>query len=302
MTRSLPQFIGIGAPKAATTWLFHCLREHPKIFIPLQKEIGFFSYLTEIDHRLDEYAEYFSDAKPGQVKGEIFVNYLENKRAPDRIKRHLGNIKLFVSLRNPVDQIYSYYWHLKRQNFHVWGDGKVNQRPHSFREALDKIPDRLLAPSYYGAHLERWIGLFGKENIHVIFYDDIQSRPDDVLRGLYRFIGVDSSFVPSALELRGSAVRRGVSPKSERHQAVHERIYDALNRRVYHPLKRVIGFKAADRIKEALRVRQLMERVFYQQGYPQMTSSERAKVLSMISDDVKRLESLVGRDLSHWRY
>jgi len=35
----LPNFLGIGAQRAGTTWVYHCLREHPQIFLPDKKEI-----------------------------------------------------------------------------------------------------------------------------------------------------------------------------------------------------------------------------------------------------------------------
>jgi len=102
-----PPFVGLGAPKAATTWLFHCLQEHPSVFIPDEKEIGFFSYLDDIDGRMPEYLSYFRGAESTPAKGEIFVMYLSNPLAAERIKRHLPDAKLFLSLRNPVEQIYS---------------------------------------------------------------------------------------------------------------------------------------------------------------------------------------------------
>ena len=42
-----PDFIGIGAQKAGTTWLYHNLRNHPQIWIP-RKEVHYF------DHRIKE--------------------------------------------------------------------------------------------------------------------------------------------------------------------------------------------------------------------------------------------------------
>ena len=40
-------FIGIGVQKAATTWLFSCLKEHPQIRVAVDKnnkELNFFNY------------------------------------------------------------------------------------------------------------------------------------------------------------------------------------------------------------------------------------------------------------------
>jgi hypothetical protein len=40
--KSTPDFLGIGAQKSATTWLYKCLSEHPRIYLPLLKELHYF--------------------------------------------------------------------------------------------------------------------------------------------------------------------------------------------------------------------------------------------------------------------
>ncbi len=42
MDKRLPTFLGIGAHKAGTTWLFEQLRSHPDIWLPAVKELHFF--------------------------------------------------------------------------------------------------------------------------------------------------------------------------------------------------------------------------------------------------------------------
>ena len=41
----VPNFVGVGPPKCATTWLDAMLRQHPKIFLPKhQKEVFYFDW------------------------------------------------------------------------------------------------------------------------------------------------------------------------------------------------------------------------------------------------------------------
>ena len=42
MEKRLPDFLGIGAHKAGTTWLFERLRNHPDVWMPIEKEVHFF--------------------------------------------------------------------------------------------------------------------------------------------------------------------------------------------------------------------------------------------------------------------
>lgn len=124
-------FIGIGAPRSASTWLSQCLYEHPQISFPtkhsqkklhpLDKEQNFFSqslfrrnysqknrYAKGINWYLDN----FDWSNTRQTRGEFSVSYLADSKAPIRIKKHFPNIKIIAILRNPVDMIYSAYHHL----------------------------------------------------------------------------------------------------------------------------------------------------------------------------------------------
>ncbi len=294
-----PTFLGLGAPKAATTWLFQCLREHPSIFIPDEKEIGVFSCSDEIDERLTEYLAHFHKSGTADARGEIFVLYLSSPLAAEQIKRYLPDAKLFVSLRNPVDQIYSHYWHLKRQNFHRWGDGNFVP-PTSFASAIDELYDDLVAPACYAQHLKRWLAFFPREQIHIMLYEDIESDPLRELKSLYCFLEVDDGFVPSFLNRRDAAVRAGVSPRSDVLDRLHTKTYDGLNRFVYHKMKQLIGVSAAARIKDTLRIRQLMQAIFYRKGYPKMDQKDKKRLVALLSEDICELENLLGRDLSHW--
>lgn len=39
-----PDFIGIGAPKAGTTWLYYQLKDHPDLWLPPVKELHYFNW------------------------------------------------------------------------------------------------------------------------------------------------------------------------------------------------------------------------------------------------------------------
>lgn len=294
----LPTFVGIGAPKAATTWLFRCLQEHPEVFVAARKETNFFDYAT-IQGRWDEYRIHFEGAAQAKAVGEISTRYWTSTRATERIHRWRPDMRLFVSLRNPVDQVYSHFWHLRRQNFHQWGRAPI---PDTFEEALSHATfrERLLGPARYCTHLRRWLARFDRTRILVIFYDDIAAAPLQVLEQLYGFIGVDQGFVPQAIGERGSKVRAGTSPRSRTHQRLHTLAYDFLNRRIYHPLKQTIGTRKAIRLCELLRARSVLERIFMRPGYPQIRPRERAQLTGLLRPEIVDLSRLVGRDLSRW--
>jgi hypothetical protein len=293
----LPTFIGIGAPKAGTTWLFRCLAEHPEVFVAAVKETSFFDYGT-IDGRFGEYEAHFAGGDGYRAVGEVSTRYLGSARAPERVRRHIPHARLFASLRNPVDQIYSHYWHLARQNFHRWHGEKV---PATFEEALERFEAVMFEPALYLKHLGRWLEHFERSQLLILFYDDIRARPAEAFAALCAHLGVDDSFTPASLTRRDSSMRRGVSPKSAALGRAHSYLYSQLNARLYYPLKQLVGVRNAERLKNALKVRPAMEYLFFRQGYPEMKPATRAHLRARLAGEIEGLADLTGRDLSHWR-
>ena len=68
----LPQFLGIGAVKAGTTWLHRNLYEHPGLYLPIQKPIFFWDRHRE--RGLEGYSRIF---EPGRelLRGEFTASY-----------------------------------------------------------------------------------------------------------------------------------------------------------------------------------------------------------------------------------
>jgi hypothetical protein len=293
----LPNFIGIGAPKSGTTWLARCLGEHPDIFMAPVKETEFWKF-CDAENRLEEYTAYFKGAQNQRAIGEFSVRYLSFPGVPERLKRVLPDARLLASLRNPIDQVYSNYWHLQRQNFNL---RDRSEAPRSIEEALEKHRDFLHAPARYAEHLTRWLAQFPREQLKIVLFDEIESRPAEVLRTLFAFLGVDPTFEPPSLAKTGSDVRRGTSPRSASAARWHSKIYGALVQNVYTPMKRRLGTRRAAQIKEAIQVRPLMERLFMRQGYPPMSAETRALLATEFEPEVEKLEKLTGQDLSAWR-
>ena len=292
----LPQFLGIGPTKTATTWLFECLRQHPQVFLPAAKETQFFARRAYTDD-LTEYHTFFEEARDAKAVGEISPRYFASPDAPQRIKRHLPAVKLIITLRDPVERLESEYWHLRRMSV---GDA-ARDVPAQLEDALQTHADALIEPSLYAKHLKRWLEHFPQAQVHIIFGEDVRSQPESVIRSVYEYLGVDPSFVPTSLRAEGRQVRKGVSPRSPMLGRLYSIVYAVLVRGVYRPVRRLIGLKRASAIKDALRARQVMSALFHQEGYPRMDAKLRAELRSRFADDVRELEKLTGRDLHKWR-
>ncbi len=179
-------FIGIGAERSATTWIAEALREHPQICLAHPKEIDFFGS-QKYQLGLDWYSKHFFAKSGKQVFGEFTSTYLYSASTAQRIKEHFPDVKIIVSLRQPVDRFISHLLpNLKQEDF----QGILENNRH------------LIKKGFYFQHLTKYLNLFPRENILVMIYDDLQANPVNFLKQIYQFVGVNPDFRPSCLEKR----------------------------------------------------------------------------------------------------
>ena len=88
--------------------------------------------------------------------GEATPAYLYMPQVPHLIKSRLPDVKMIVSLRNPIDRAYSHYWNL----YAAAPEGDVNKRL-SFEEKLEFTP-RLIEEGFYDRKLSNYYTLFPK--------------------------------------------------------------------------------------------------------------------------------------------
>lgn len=184
-----PAFIGIGAQKCASTWLYRILEEHPDIAVSSEKEINFFSCLY--DHGYQWYEKQFGDCEGMQAVGEVSPSYFSDPSVPGRVHRYSPSAKILVSLRDPVERALSHHRHEVRV-------GNFTGSDLSFEGGLENNP-MYIEQGLYATHLKRWLGYFSAEQVHVVLVDEIKDNPLAVARGVYRFLGVNTSYEPEYL-------------------------------------------------------------------------------------------------------
>jgi hypothetical protein len=294
-----PNLLGIGAAKAGTTWLAGLLGAHPDIFMPPQKELNALHY-GNLAGRLDEYQAYFVGGEDKAVRCDFSVRYLHSPQAPAAAAKLAPDARILAVLRNPVDQLQSHYWHLRRQNFHH--PAPVDPAPDLF-EALDRFDDRLLEPALYGKHLTRWLELFPREQLLVIDHADLageQLRPS--LERLCRFLEIEPFDFSAAAEAASEGESRvGVQPRSGLAGLLYSRLYVGVAQGPYQWAKRTFGVKAMDAVKRGLKLRQASEAVFFKPGYPRLDAAERARLYERMAPDIAQLQALGLIDTSRWK-
>lgn len=294
----LPNLLGIGAAKAGTTWLASLLAAHPDIYMPPQKELNALHY-DDLDQRLDEYRDYFRNARERSIRSDFSVRYLSSPNAPAAAARLTPSAKLVAVLRNPVDQIQSHYWHLLRQNFHQ--AEPVCPQPDLF-EAIEHYPNLLLEPALYGKHLARWLGCFPREGLLVVDYAELSRALGPALLRVCDFLEVAPfDFSAAAEAISAADGRAGVQPRGGVAGKLSPNLYVSMTRGPYKWLKRTVGVRRAETVKRALRLRQAYEGLFFKRGYPKLDAAQRRRLYERLRGDIDALASLNLLDVSAWR-
>ena len=292
-----PNFIIIGAMKAATTSLYTYLKQHPDVFMTSIKEPMFFNRLnTENDFVLkgrktkkiksfDEYYSLFKKAENETAIGEASPAYISNNSCAKLIKEHLPNTKIIAILRQPVERAYSNFLHAKR----------ADREPiENFEDAFNAEEERIeknWSPLYhyktkghYYQQLKRYIDLFPENQIKVILFKDIISNPQKVSKEVFDFLEVDNSFTPN------TSKKANVSGSPS---GFFGWIIMKMRRNNLIP-----------NIEFSKYLPSFLTKIILSSIYtkPEKLSKELIKKLTNLhyKEDIKKLENLIQKDLSHW--
>jgi hypothetical protein len=178
----LPDFLIIGGMKCGTSSLHAYLGTHPDVFTTAQKEINFFDKPVA-SAQLDEYTRHFAAAGPALVAGESSPNYTKNRKTPrvvQRIARYVPNVKLVYLLRDPVARILSHYEHNVRKGREL--------RP--FAESVDAGSNYVMT-SRYAWHLRHYLQVFPREQVLVVFTEDLRNQRHATVQRVLRFLEVN---------------------------------------------------------------------------------------------------------------
>jgi hypothetical protein len=261
-----PDFLILGAQKAGTSALGFFLNQHPRIKCARRKEVGFFSRDKFYELGPDWYARQFPRrVRPGILLFEATPEYLYYPFAAERIFQFNPRIKLIVLLRNPVERAFS-AWNMFRQ-FH--SDPPVKEatikdyiedanpaikrpllellgRP-QFPRFQDSVQAEIeawragraepLEPSFvrrglYAQQLERFYGLFPRENILVLESAELKTDPRTCLNRVLRFVGAPEGGW-AGMDLREQHVRQHASEMEDRTRTLLGEFFAPHNARLY---------------------------------------------------------------------
>lgn len=193
-------FIGVGAQKSGTSWVYTCLYEHPEVCIPI-KEIHFFSR-PRFEKGKEWYESHFKKCDESKKSGEFSTSYLYSVEAPERIYNLYPDAKLIAILRNPMDRAISQYRNAIKA-------GEITESV-TF-EAFILQEKSVIEQGRYHEQLQRYYSLFPQEQLLVLVYEDMRKNPELFMKQIYQFLGINSDFKASMLNHEVNIAR---TPKS----------------------------------------------------------------------------------------
>ncbi len=275
---NLPDFIIIGAMKAATTSLHYYLNLHPQISMSKEKELNFFVKKQNWGKGIDWYKSNFNSEKP--CRGEASPNYTNFpffKGVPERIHSVVPDIKLIYLVRDPIERILSHYVHKIAD---CW-----EKRP--LEEALSSFnTNRYIVRSQYFMQMEQYLKFFSAENMLVVCSEDFINKNRAAIKCVFEFLNVDISFYDAKFQktLHKSNRKRRKSHPAQllRKKSIMKNI-DKLPYSIRSHVDWLVFWPFSRKVKR-----------------PVLSEPLKQRVIDYLQDDVAQLRKFTGQSFADW--
>jgi hypothetical protein len=192
-----PDFVGVGAQKAGTTWWYALVASHPGVHTPpgRRKELHYFDRFWDEPfsaHDARRYHSFFPRPVGGKA-GEWTPRYMVDFWTPALLREAAPAAKILVMLRDPFERFCSGVTH-----------ELAHRAPH---HAI--VPELGVEKSSYGRQLGSVLAHFDREALLVQQYEQCVADPRGELTRTLEHIGLDG-FEPAAARLeRGPEITQG---------------------------------------------------------------------------------------------
>lgn len=271
-------FMIIGAQKCGTTTLAQQIADHPDVCFCRIKEPGYFNQNEDWHARLDGYHALYQP-QPGQLCGEGSTMYTFLPEWPEthnRLHAYNPDLKLIYIMRHPVERVISNYAHrLVRDTVRVEPEVAVFADP------------AYMNRTRYGVQLRPYLDLFSRKQVLPLIFEEYITNQVGTLQTVSQFLEIDAQpFVENtqqALAIHRSVGEHYLNPTSKRI------LKNELVKRVTRFVPMAVRQKARQSIGKKLVQK------------PEFSRDLRQLIWRFLEDDVKTVESIIGRRLDSWR-
>jgi len=292
-----PNFIIIGAMKAATTSLYTYLKQHPDVFMTAIKEPMFFNNFQNNNNfkilgrktkkitTFEQYYPLFDAVKNEKAIGEASPTYISSENCPNLIQQHLPNVKIIAVLRQPVARAYSNFLHARRADRESISDFETAFNKETERKTENWSPlYHYKSKGYYAEQLEQYFNLFPKENIKVLLFEDLVNNPIETTQELFKFLNIDKSFIPeTSKKANVSGTPKGIFG------------WIIMKLRYYNLIPNIQFSNYLPNF-----MIQFIFNSAYKKARPLAPEIKKRLTHTYYKQDILKLEKLIEKDLQHW--
>ncbi|EKU97442.1 sulfotransferase domain protein [Leptolyngbya sp. PCC 7375] len=277
----------VGAMKCGTTSLFHYLAKHPQISACKAKEPNFFIKNNLYEKGFDFYEnlwEYNKTKHKFALEASTSYSKLPHKaHAVERIyeakAKHKVNFKFIYIIRNPIDRIISHCTHDLQERWSVKNKQLI----------VHGIPYRAIEISKYAMQLEAYYKRFPHEDILLLNFDDLKTRPKELLNQIYEFTGIDSNFESSSI-----AKQHNRSKEKMMTNSLWPKVDKFLVSPIVNYLPPAKRRKTVNTVRKYFETEKIIQKV-------ELSELQIDYILQELKDDLLKLEKEYGVDISKWR-
>ena len=150
----------------------------------------------------------------------------------------------------------------------------------------------------YYKHLRKYYDIFPERNIRIFWVDDLNEDPVRFIQDVYKFLGVDNSFVPPSVRNRANVARqiRWKSLKVANNYFMNK----------FHGFLDLTRFYFIKDIAVKIGLQKMIHNIFYKGNVkpfkkPSLDPVTERIMRELFLEDIESLEKLTRRDLSSWK-
>lgn len=310
--KNKPNFLIVGAAKSGTTTLYNILNSQSSIYMSPIKEVHYFSrdidvnkfckeYMDTIELHPEErirhwdfkgvfsahiqsrelYYSLFNKVGPQHnLIGEVSPSYLYSKVAAENINKELGNPKIIMILRNPIERAFSHYLM----------DIRIGYTKDKFRDLI--IEEMNLKENHWGRdtqyiglglyyeQVKRYLGIFNKNDLLILLNEDLKNNFNSTINLLFEFLGVKGPSIPNKTKYNKAELPNFI-------------FLNYLLRKT--SIKKVIGQVFSENIKRRVR------KYYYRSSnIKKIDFQDRILLQKCFKEDISKLSELININLDHW--
>lgn len=223
-----------------------------------------------------------SEKAIGEASADTLYMYADSVR---HIKKYLGDVKIIIILRNPVERTFSSYqmFYATMREYLSFEDAlKAEEQRKKMNWAYGWLYKDI---SFYYNQVKTYMENF--KQIKIYLHEDLRANPLALVKDLYSFLQVDTTFIPDI----SFQYNVGGIPKNYFIQKLFSG-FDVPKNVIKQILYLFLSEEWVCRLIESLR-RKNTQKI-------QMKPETRNYLKDIFKDDILKLQDLINRDLSRW--